>query len=322
MKYSFVLVVFVIFSSPSFSQKILEINYDQDAQGNTTFYCNNSGYCDFILQIEFTSLNNATADRPLPYREEIKPGKTRLFKLSKQVVENPMGFRFKTTYVKGCMMPKINPDFIYLLPIAPGKEAQAYEMVNLNEQKKASATPMVNGQELIPNPKDWYVIRLRMKPGDTIYSARRGVVTEVQVNSNLNDSGVASAGHENYLEIVHEDCSFGHYGVFKRNSAFVKPGQTVEAGQPIGLVGGDRFGRGSEARFSVFYNIQTTDSQNVKGVFSAYVPLKFWTRNNGASKLRHGASYVCEDPPQIINQEKIVEAKKPKPKAKPKSGAK
>ncbi|PWT70760.1 MAG: hypothetical protein C5B59_20385 [Bacteroidetes bacterium] len=318
MKSIFILCLFSIIYFSSYAQKILEISYDQDAQGNCTFYCNNNGYNDFILQIEFTSLNNATADRSLPYREEIKPGKTRLFKLSKQVVENPMGFRYMTSYIKGCINPKVNPDFVYLLPIAPGKEAQVYEMVNLSEQKKASANPTVNGQELIPNPKDWYVVRLRMKPGDTIYSARRGVVTQVDMSSGLNDSGVASAGHENFVEIVHADCSFGHYGIFKKNGVFVKPGQTVEAGQPIGLVGGDRFGRGSEARFSVFYNIETND-QDGHGVFSAFVPLKFWTKNNGAAKIKHGASYVCEDPLQIVNQEKKVETKKPKPKTKPKS---
>jgi murein DD-endopeptidase MepM/ murein hydrolase activator NlpD len=144
-----------------------------------------------------------------------------------------------------------------------------------------------------------------MRSGDTIYAARRGVVTDLNTSSGQNDAGVSGPDADNFIEIVHKDCSFAEYGIIKKDGALVKPGQVVEAGQPIGLIGGDRFGRGSEARLSVTYN-QTRDSAQSNGgtvVYSVYVPLKFWTKQNGKGKLRHGASYISEFPQNILTQE-------------------
>ncbi len=124
------------------------------------------------------------------------------------------------------MQPDIKRDFIYLLPISPGKSAQVFEMSPDRQADSAG----------------WYVLRLKMKPGDTIYASRKGIVNEVQDQSGVNDAGQSAVGNENFIEIVQPDCSFAHYGILKKNSSMVKPGQTVNAGQPIGLVGGDNFG--------------------------------------------------------------------------------
>jgi len=285
-----------------FAQRIIEVTYKQDAKGNYQFYCTNNAYCDYILEINFSSLENAKPDHVMPFRGEVKPGSNKLFNVLKENANNPIQFKYTSRYNKGCIDPKVDSNFVYMLPIAAGKEAQAYELTNAEKPGPGE-----------PQPKDWYMIRLRMKPGDTIYSARRGVVTEVEVGSNLNDSGVASIGSENYIEIVHADCSFGHYGILKRNSSFVKPGQFVEAGVPIGLVGGDKYGRGSDARFSVYYNIEEMEGSNVK-TYSLYIPLLFWTKNNGKGKLKHGAMYISEHPATIISQEKPKTQKKGKTK--------
>jgi hypothetical protein len=284
------------FKPSSFSQRVIEVKHEQDSQGNYNFSCTNRAYCNYILEINFTSLDNAKPDQPLPYQAVVKPGSNKLFKLSKENAANPIQFKYQIGYFKGCLSPTVDSEFTYLLPISPGKEAQAYEVQN--------RTKPVAGD---PESKNWYSVRLRMKPGDTLYAARRGIITEVDVSSNLNDSGVASVGSGNYIEIVHGDCSFGHYGVLKKNSSFVRPGQLVQAGEPIGLIGGDRYGRGSEVRFSVSYN-QTQDISQKSGgkngeISWVYVPLKFWTKINGKGMLKHGASYISEYPESIITQE-------------------
>jgi hypothetical protein len=287
----------LLWSPALLAQKVIELKYEQDVQGNYQFYSINHAFCNYILEVDFTSIDNARADHSMPLRAEVKPGRNKLFNLTKQNAGSQVLFKYAIRYNKGCINPVVKTDFTYLLPIAPGKQAQAYELQNLN--KPAAGDPQV---------KDWYVIRLRMNPGDTLYASRRGVVTEVEDNSNLNDSGVASIGEENYLEIVHADCSFGRYGILKRNSALVKPGQLVEAGDPIGLIGGDRFGRGSEARFSVYYNLERTDSlggeAGIRKIYWVYVQLKFWTKKNGKGMLKHGATYISEFPQSVLMQEK------------------
>jgi len=184
----------------------------------------------------------------------------------------------------------VNPGFVYLLPITPGLETQAYII------------PNAKGAGSIPGGQDsGYSVRLRAKMGDTIYAARRGIVTAVDVSNSENDAGATTTTNWNYVEIAQADCSFAQYGVLKKDAAFVKPGQTVEAGTPIGLVGGDRYGRGSDVRFSVSY---------YPGVNNTQIPLLFWTKGNGKGPLRQGATYLSEFPKALLTQEL---PKKPKP---------
>jgi murein DD-endopeptidase MepM/ murein hydrolase activator NlpD len=280
------------------AQRPVVVSYSEDAQGNINFSCFNKAYCNYVLQVDFTKLNNAASDHPLPFQAVVKPGNTKLFKLTKQQPADPIQLNYKIAYFKGCLDARADTGFTYLLPLSPGKSSQAYQIDVLTKTDPQD-----------PEIKKAYAVRLRMQPGDTIYAARRGTVTEVDVSSDLNDNGVPGAHAWNYIEIVHADCSFGQYGIIKKDGAFVHPGQVVEAGQPIGLVGGDKFGRGSDIRFAVYYN-QPGD----KVIYRFYVPLKFWTKKNGKGMLKHGATYTSEFPKNLLSLETPHH-----PAAKPKS---
>jgi murein DD-endopeptidase MepM/ murein hydrolase activator NlpD len=261
-----------------FSQRVIEVSYTQDSKGNLVFTCNNRAFCTYVLSVNFTTFQNAKADHTLPYEGEVKPGMNRLFTVSQEGAGD-LQIKYTSSYQKGCLHPSINPAFTYILPIAPGKETQVFEM---------NKTPGTDGQD------SGLIVRLKMQPGDTIYAARRGVVTAVRTNSAENDAGAAATDNWNAVEIVHGDCTFGQYGVFKKDGAFVHPGQTVEAGTPLGLVGGDKFGRGSDVRFNVSY---------YQGPRSIPLPMQFWTKKNGKGKLKHGATYISEHPKAILSQE-------------------
>jgi murein DD-endopeptidase MepM/ murein hydrolase activator NlpD len=155
-----------------------------------------------------------------------------------------------------------------------------------------------------------------MKAGDTIYAARKGIVNEISDQSGTNDAGQSSIGAENFIEVTQPDCSFARYGILKKNGAFVKPGQAVKAGQPIGLVGGDVYGRGSDLKFSVYYYQEENGTLNQANVPHYIIP-QIWTKNNGKGRLRHGAVYISEFPAAVLNQETSTAT--PKKKAKTKS---
>lgn len=279
-------------------QRIIEIKFQQGDKNDYVFSAYNHAFCNYTLEIYFPLFTNVKADRPLPYKTEVKPGMNKLFTLLPVNPSEPVKFNYSSNNYKGCMHTVADTAFPYLLPIEPGKEAQVYELSNQN---------------------GWYGIRIKMKPDDTLYAARRGVVTDVLDGDTTNDAGVASAGHENYIEIVHTDCSFGHYGILKRNGALVKPGQLVKAGQPIGLVGGDPYGRGSEVRFSVYYNQEADALQNGENSLKTsmiFVPFQCWTKNNGKGRLKHGAMYSSEFPLLIVNREEVKKIQKGKIKKK------
>jgi len=103
----------------------------------------------------------------------------------------------------------------------------------------------------------------------------------------------------------------------KKNSALVKPGQVVKTGQPIGLVGGDSYGRGSDLRFSVYYYQEENGMLNQTTASHYIVPL-IWTKNNGKGRLKHGAIYTSEFAAAVLNQEAAQKPQSSKRKAKSK----
>src|ERR1700743_2220015 len=228
----FFLFVFLLSSPLLFSQRVVDVSYTIDNQGNYHFTCNNKAYCTYVLKVEFTTMTNLKSDHTLPYVAEVKPGFNQLFVLSPENKTGDTKVSYKSSNRKGSMEPVVNPNFIYLLPIGPGQQTQAFRVNAVHSTGQDSS----------------YTIRLKMNIDDTIYAARRGVVTAVDFSNTENDASATTTGSWNYVEIVHADCSFAQYGVFRKDAAFVKPGQTVEAGTPLGIVGGDRYGRGTDAR--------------------------------------------------------------------------
>jgi murein DD-endopeptidase MepM/ murein hydrolase activator NlpD len=280
----------------SSAQRLLTVTYTTDAQNRYLFTCTNKDYCPYVVEVDFPTLTNAQASHPLPYVTEVKPGTVNLITVSPIDKTKDIKLNFKTSNRKGVLNPVVDLHFVYLLPITPGIETQAYRVTNTRGSAAAGAQDT------------GYAVRLRAKPGDTIYAARRGVVTAVDVSSTENDAGANATNGWNYIEIYHADHSFAQYGVIQKDGAFVHPGQTVEAGTPIGLVGGDRYGRGAEVRFSVSY---------YPGVPNTNIPLLFWTKDNGKGALRHGGTYTSEFPGAILNQEKPKGPKGRTPAKKP-----
>ena len=293
MRISLLFLTLILLQTSLFSQRAIEVSYIQDSKGNLVFSCNNRAFCTYVVSVEFTTFQNAKADHALPYEAEMKPGINKLFTVSSEKPSEEIQVKYKTGYRKGCLNPKVDTGFVYLLPVAPGKEAQVFEM---------NKTPGQDGLD------SGFVVRLKMKAGDTIFSARRGVVTAVYTGSAENDAGATATDSWNSVEVVHADCTFGLYGVFKKDGAFVHPGQMVEAGTPLGLVGGDKFGRGSDIRFGVSYY------PNAHGVA---LPLQFWTKKNGKGRLKHGGTYISEHPKILLTQEMSkTPVKKPPTKKK------
>ena len=292
------LFLFLLISLGVNAQRAIDIGYTMDGQGRYIFTVNNKAYCPYIVHIDFPILDNLRCDHGLPYDVEVKPGAGQLVVLTPIDKSKDTKMNYKTGNRKGLMNPVVNPNFTYLLPTAPGQETQAYRIPNA---QGAGSKP--GGQD------SGYSVRLRAKPGDTIYAARRGVVTVLDVSNSENDAGVNTTTNWNYIEIYHADGSFAEYGIVKKDGALVKPGQTVEAGAPIGLVGGDQYGRGSEIRFSVSY---------YPGVAGTQIPLQVWTKGNGKGPLKQGSFYTSEFTKALLTAEKAKSAAGKAPARKPK----
>src|SRR5882757_5172606 len=99
--------------SSLFSQRVIEVSYALDRQGNYIFSCMNRAYCTYVLTVDFTTLENAKSDHSLPYEAEVRPGLNKLFTVSPEKGKD-IQLKYKNSYRKGCLHPSVNPDFTYL----------------------------------------------------------------------------------------------------------------------------------------------------------------------------------------------------------------
>ncbi|MBS1660177.1 MAG: M23 family metallopeptidase [Bacteroidetes bacterium] len=273
----------------------IAITYDRTPNGEYIFTCHNNSYANYVVELSFPTLENLRSDVPVPYRMDVPPGTRRMVTLGIVTKGVAVHFNHRFRYFKGYLSDKkVDTAYTYLLPIPPGRETHIYELNYIASE--------FNNQ---PQPKGWYALSLHVHSGDTIYAARRGIVTETRDDAELQDSGYTFAGKDNYVEVSHEDCTFGRYTAFRDSSIFVKPGEFVEAGQPIGIAGGDKYAGGPQVRFAVYYHLEQEIQVNgePKTIYLAYIPLKFWTKHQGSIHLTNHSKYVSEHPSSLITKE-------------------
>ena len=276
-------------------RKKIVVRYDKDPRGEYIFFCDNKTFSTYTLTVSFPEFMNLQANIPLPAVIEVRPGMERIFTLQK--TGTPVRFRYDYHVAKGCLNVRPDTGFTYLLPISPGKDTHIFEL--------SYTAAKLQGES---KPKDYYVVGIHMHSGDTVFAARRGRVTETSDNASLTDSGYTYARDENYVEVAQDDCTFGKYIVFRDSSIFVHPGDWVEAGQPLGIVGGDRYAEGPHVRFSVRYHFEQPildkDGQPTGRTENwAYVPVNFWVRDKGSIHLAKGITYTCEHPGDLVTKE-------------------
>lgn len=186
---------------------------------------------------------------------------------------------------------------VYLLPASPGKQFIASELAYIGK--------LYAGQE---DPKDWYSLAIKMNSGDTVFAARRGTVSAVRSDAAPIGTHLGFNRDDNMVEINHPDCSFATYTVFRPKSIFVKPGQFVEAGTPLGIVGGENYDFGPHVRFAVHYNYEAPVIKNGQPTgekhYWAYVPVRFWLKDKQqAGRLEPQKLYLSDHPESVIEQE-------------------
>ena len=278
------------------AQSTIEVVYEKDNSGVYTFSCRNNGFCPYTVTITFTQLTGLRSSVILPYQTEVRPGQQSLFKLQPQPNQaNTFQYTFRS--IKGCLRPKVDTAVVYLLPASPGKQVSATQLAYLGKQ-------FADQEE----PKGWYSLALKMSSGDTVFAARRGTVSAVRSEVQPIGTHVGFNRDDNMVEINHADCSFASYTVFRPKSIFVEPGQFVEAGTPLGIVGGENYDFGPHVRFSVHYNYEAPIIKNGQPSdekhYWAYLPVRFWLKDEQkAGRLEPRKVYLSDHPDLVIEQE-------------------
>ncbi|MEM1347348.1 MAG: M23 family metallopeptidase [Myxococcota bacterium] len=96
-----------------------------------------------------------------------------------------------------------------------------------------------------------YSVDFQCDVGDHITASRPGIVWDVKEDSNEGCSEASCADQANFVILDHGDGTFSEYYHLQHYGALVEPGESVCAGQLIGLCGNTGFSTGAHLHFAV-----------------------------------------------------------------------
>lgn len=137
--------------------------------------------------------------------------------------------------------------------------------------KKGTKHYLIQGYKSCWSHKKQNALDFVMKKGTIITAARKGIVSYIKQNGFKHGILPQYADHGNFIAITHSDGTIAEYWHIQRNGALVHIGDTVEAGQIIGLSGNTGYSALPHLHFEVW-------SFDPQGIYKTY-PTLFKTVN-------------------------------------------
>ena len=238
----------------------------------------------YYINLEFTGLSNCNQS---DFKKVIKYKSGRLLTLKPINNKQPINFSYRVNYVQGHPNPKVDKDFIYLLPFKIGESIRIIESTSLKETY-FNAKKDTNWKSFVVDRKD----------ADTVYCMRKGIVTEIKSNYNTNPADLYKyTSKMNSIKVEHKDGTIARYIGFNKKSIFVQLGQTVYPQTQLGVL--DSF---NDSKYRLYFDIsylkdidfknlrnRTINSENQ----TQHILPKFYSAN-GPILLEHNKTYSVE----------------------------
>lgn len=269
----------------------INLAFERIQSQQVAFYADNPSYAPYTVTLKFTRLSNASNFREgEEYSTVVGYGRKQITTLRPENVNSGIGFAYNYSWRKGDLDANPDTTFVYLFPLAKGKSVKMNKMISLG------GFFGIKGKR-----KDLTGVTFQTTRGDTIVAARGGMVTEIRDDVEITDK--THKGYdatENFIEIYHEDGTFAVYKLFKKKGVFVRAGDHVIPGQPLGTIDGSDYGNGSHLRFSIF--VPSMD-------YRSFMPC-FHLSSEQSGKPTVGELYTSEHPVDIVTKEMSKKEKK------------
>ena len=288
--YRYLCIPFLWIAITSHAQSQVEVKVDQNNQGEFVFTGTNHAYCDYTIRIEFLTFQNLKTNKNLPFISSVLPGHQRLFELEpvSDMLAPAFNFRYKT--IKGRLKPDVDEEVIYLLPFKNGPvRVMPIERIESLLGQKA--------------PSGFKAIGFEMDHGDTVFACRRGVVSDIQEQTDSYHNTMNYFHNRNFVEIFHEDGSFAKYEPLAKEKLLVHPGDFIEAGDPIGIVDASEDNEHTVLIFSNFYLSEIDWDFKAKKSPYNFQSVTFFTSKNSEIRLVEGKQYYSDHAEEYIIQE-------------------
>ncbi len=229
----------------------------------------NDNYFPVTMEIDF-DLENMKSTKGNSITMVIQGKQTKFVTNIEQVDENKSGgLKYSLKYYQGSISARHDNRIAYRLPFKKGTTLRLDQGYNGDFSHKGSSR---------------YALDFNMDEGTEIYSARKGLVIDIEESFSEGGSERSYLDKSNFISILHEDGTIAQYSHLKKNGVRVRLGQSVKAGEVIGYSGATGYVTGPHLHFVVL--------KAKKGGGFESIPTKFATKD-GIQQLKEGEKYTA-----------------------------
>lgn len=268
---------------------------ERDSDGNVLIYADNTTPIPYTVTIKYQNLQNLVPNGGMTAIKVVSPGRSQIARLKK---ENPTqtstNLNYTYTYRGGDIKAQPIEDFVYLPPVKSGE--------------KINSTPMTHIENTLRNKQvnDSYVgLAFIFDEPTTICAPRKGVVSEIKIDEEIEGSSVHYNSLDNFIEIYHEDGVFSKIMVLKPGSAKVKVGDTVFPGDALAESAGENYGTGPHVRMVQSKLVKTDDL-----ITRSYTEVSIRGTDGVPIQVKDRIEILVEHPEEIILLEMTKKEKK------------
>jgi murein DD-endopeptidase MepM/ murein hydrolase activator NlpD len=222
----------------------------EDVDSDRIYYAKNSEYCPVTLKLVYQGHMRKKMGKEydqilVPARNE----RTKLVTINNFTCDDRD--QMKILYIYGDVLQKqYDKDFVYTLPYAINSEFRASQSSDGGYLQNLD-----------------YALDFQMPLQTEVSAARGGTVVMVVNDKIANCRSLMCPDLGNYILIYHEDGSFAVCGHLFKNSAQVKVGEKVNAGQFIAKSGNTGWSTGMQLHFQVFLSRFDSDGKTIQPKF-------------------------------------------------------
>ncbi|MFN8211762.1 MAG: hypothetical protein U0T33_12475 [Bacteroidales bacterium] len=183
----------------------------EKSSSRVTFDAINKSYLTYDFTIHFSALLNLSPNI-FEYHTKVYHGRNRICVFDVQDKSKSINYSYGISF-KLLPADKADLEFPYFIPIGEGK------IVSFKEEKLGEATV-------------YNLNKFKMSINDTVYAIRKGTVIALQDNKTEVERFIKSSS----LEILQNDGTIAIYLGLNPEVTFLKLGQVVYPGEPIGII--------------------------------------------------------------------------------------
>lgn len=296
-KLALLLLTSISYFSTNAQESALKVSHRINSDKSVDFDYEKTDPGTYTVLMKFNELSNSSVNRDLQITAKYYSG--RLTSLRPDNKDLGIGFSYSTSFIRGKLKPKYDPNFLYLLPYKKNAKVKALESYYVNSVYFGNT-----------EPEDWKAYRLFSAQQDTVTAIRKGIVVDIKDLYDTDESGgISYTSKTNDLIIEHTDGTLAVYRGFKKGSIALKVGQTVLPGTTLGINtrsnGNKLFGINIMVYYLKSADFESAKNKNLSNAKSLYgfITPHFNTAENADAILVLNQEYTSSGNVEVFKKE-------------------